>query len=175
MAETKTRSSSGRSKATKRKAASKRKTSATKSRKSTPRSSGNGAGRIESARKAVESTAKQAGSSAGDAGRSVADVASKAKAPLLASGAALAGVAGGIAIGARSARQAKGMRRPKVKIDSHDLARAAKEVGRFGADVGQLAAELRRNREQAHGNGARRRSPVEVVLDGLTSRGNGSS
>jgi hypothetical protein len=186
MAETKTRSPSGGRKTTKRKTASKRKpstqaaakrktkTSANGSRKSTPRSNGNGAGRVESARKAVEGTAKQAGHSVGDAGRSVGKVASKAKTPLLASGAALAGVAGGIAIGARGARQVKGMRRPRVKIDSHDLAKAAREVGQFGVDVGQLASELRRNREQA--NGAKRRSPVEVVLDGLTHRGgNGSS
>lgn len=193
MAETKTRASSGRSKATKRKATSKRKpstqaaanrktktpkTRANKSRKSTPRSNGNGAGRVESARNAVEGTAKQAGHSVGDAGRSVGKAASKAKTPLLASGAALAGIAGGIAIGARGARQVKGMRRPKVKIgprvkiDSHDLAKAAKEVGQFGVDVGQLASELRRNREQA--NGAKRRSPVEVVLEGLTHRGDGS-
>jgi hypothetical protein len=181
MAETKTKTpaSSGRSKTTKRKTTSKRKPTTTatskrkaSARKSTARASGNGAGRIESARKAVESTAKQAGNSVSDAGHSVGKAAGKAKAPLLASGAALAGIAGGIAIGARGARQVKGMRRPKVRIDSHDLAKAAKDVGQFGIDVGQLASELRRNREQAHG--AKRRSPVEVVLDGLTHRGNGS-
>jgi len=61
---------------------------------------------------------------------------------------------------------------PKVKIDTHDLAKAAKEVGQFGVDVGQLASELRKNREVA--NGARRRSPIEVVLQGLTSRANSS-
>jgi hypothetical protein len=182
MAETKTKSraSSGRSKAAKPKTTSQRKPSTKKAtskrkpntRKSTPRASGNGVGRVESARKAVESTAKQAGNSVSDAGHSVGKAAGKAKAPLLASGAALAGIAGGIAIGTRGARQVKGMRRPRVKIDSHDLARAAKDVGQFGMDVGQLASELRRNREQAHG--AKRRSPVEVVLDGLTHRGNGS-
>jgi translation initiation factor 1 (eIF-1/SUI1) len=59
-----------------------------------------------------------------------------------------------------------------VKIDSHDLAKAAKEVGRFGVDVGQLASELRKNREAA--GGAKRRSPVEVVLQGLTNRSHGS-
>jgi hypothetical protein len=64
-------------------------------------------------------------------------------------------------------------RRPKVKIDSHDLAKAAKEVSQFGADVGQLALELRKNREAA--NGGRRRSPIEVVLQGLTNRDHGSS
>jgi hypothetical protein len=179
MAETKTRASSGRRKTTERKTASKRKPSTrttakrkTSARKSTPRASGNGAGRVESARKAIEGTAKQAGNSFSDAGQNVGKAAGRAKVPLLASGAALAGIAGGIAIGARGARQVKGMRRPRVKIDSHDLARAAKDVGRFGMDVGQLASELRRNREQAHD--AKRRSPVEVVLDGLTHRGNGS-
>jgi hypothetical protein len=60
-----------------------------------------------------------------------------------------------------------------VKIDSHDLARAAKEVGQFGMDVGQLASELRRNREAAHGT--KRRSPIEVVLQGLTNRSQRSS
>jgi hypothetical protein len=59
-----------------------------------------------------------------------------------------------------------------VKIDSHDLAKAAKEVGQFGMDVGQLASELRRNREVVQGT--KRRSPIEVVLQGLTSRDHSS-
>ena len=83
-------------------------------------------------------------------------------------------MAGGIALSGRQ-RHAKALprpRRPKVKIDSQDLAKAAKEVGQFGMDVGQLASELRKNREQA--DGAKRRSPVEVVLQGLTHRRNGS-
>jgi hypothetical protein len=62
-------------------------------------------------------------------------------------------------------------RRPHLKMNSHDLARAAKEVGAFGAEMGHLASELQRTREQA--NGARRRSPVEVVLEGLTARRSG--
>ena len=116
---------------------------------------------------------------AGNAASTVGRAASKARTPLLASGAAIAGVAGGIALGARQTRRSKLLQRrpkvkigPKVKIDSHDLAKAAKEVGQFGVDVGQLASELRRNREAA--NGAKRRSPIEVVLQGLTSRGNSS-
>jgi hypothetical protein len=71
-------------------------------------------------------------------------------------------------LGARQARKSKALRRPKVKVDSHDLARAAKSVGRFGMEMGDLASELRRNREEA--DGAKRRSPVEIVLDGLTHR-----
>jgi hypothetical protein len=87
-------------------------------------------------------------------------------------------VAGGIALGSRQTHRSKLQRRPKVKIgpkvkiDSHDLAKAAKEVGQFGVDVGQLASELRRNREAA--GGTKRRSPIEVVLQGLTNRGHDS-
>lgn len=194
MAETKTRAASARGKATKRKPSKTRKASTPKSpngasasRSTKPRASQaksssrskNGAGRVDAARNAVEETAKHAGHSVGDAASSVGRAASKARTPLLASGAAIAGVAGGMALGARQTGRSKLLQRrpklkigPKVKIDSHDLAKAAKEVGQLGVDVGQLASELRRNRELA--NGAKRRSPIEVVLEGLTSRGNSS-
>lgn len=100
-------------------------------------------------------------------------VADKVKVPLLAGGAALMGAAGGLMMGTRhgrrSGRLAKAMpRRPQIKVDSHDLAKAAKEVGNFGSQVGHLASELQRARETA--NGGKHRSPVEVVLDGLTHR-----
>ena len=202
MAETKARASRGRSKTTKRKATKARKATrtkstsganasrATKSRASSnprraakpkPASLKNGVGRADTARRAVEETTTKAGHSVGDAAHSVGRAASRAKTPLLAGGAAVAGVAGGIALGARQASRGKTMSRrpqmkigPKVKIDSHDLAKAAKEVGQFGVDVGQLAAELRRNRESANANGTKRRSPIEVVLQGLTSRSHSS-
>jgi HAMP domain-containing protein len=71
--------------------------------------------------------------------------------------------------GARKSGVAKSLaRRPKVKIDSGDVAKAAKEVGNFSAQVGELANELRRARESA--DGKKHRSPVEVVLQGLTAR-----
>jgi hypothetical protein len=171
---TKPRASTARSKATKttkRKTPVNRKASGSRARSTSRRrngSSGNGAG---SARKAIESTAKQAGSAMSDTGRSVGQMARKAKTPLLAGGAAVAGAAGGLALGARQARKSKTLRRPKVKIDSHDLAKAAKSVGRFGVEMGELASELRKNREET--NGAKHRSPVEVVLDGLTHRARG--
>jgi hypothetical protein len=182
MAETKRRASSTRSKAAKRKPSKARtakssngasashatKSRASKAKRST--TSKNGTARVEAARSAVEETAKHAGHSVGDAASSVGRAASKAKTPLLAGSAAVAGVAGGIALGRSSKSR---LRRPKVKIDSHDLAKAAKEVGQFGVDVGQLASELRRNREAAHGT--KHRSPIEVVLQGLTSRSHGSS
>ena len=179
MAETKTRSSSERASSKKkrskpRKSSTTRKsgTKSTRRRKAPSPSNGaaakNGAGTAKKARNAVESTAKQAGSAVSDAGHSVGKAARKAKTPLIASGAAVAGAAGGLALGARAAHKSKALRRPKVKIRSQDLARAARDVGQFGMDVSQLAGELRKNREAA--NGSRHRSPVEVVLDGLTHR-----
>jgi hypothetical protein len=132
--------------------------------------------RVQAVRKAVESTAKDAGHSVKDAGRGVGKVASKAKTPLLAGGAALAGAAGGMAVGAMRSRHSNrkllGVKMPqpkRVKLRSRDVARAAKEVGSFGQHVGELATELRHVREE-NGNGAKHRSPVEVVLDGLTAR-----
>ena len=98
-----------------------------------------------------------------EAGHAVGDAVSKAKLPLVAGGAALAGAAGGLAFGARRARHAK-----RVKVRSQDVSRVAKEVGSFGAQVGRLAAELQDARKSS--NGGAHRSPVEVVLDGLTAR-----
>lgn len=59
-------------------------------------------------------------------------------------------------------------RRPLVRVRSRDLAKVAREVGTFGAQMGQVASELQRARTEA--NGSRNRSPVEVVLEGLTAR-----
>jgi hypothetical protein len=119
----------------------------------------------------VGSTAKGAGETAKQAGKSVGRVAGKAKVPLVAGGAALMGAAGGLAMGARSQRVrglAKAMQRPKVKVKSRDVKHAAKEVGAMGAQMGRLASELQTAREQSNG---KHRSPVEVVLQGLTTRG----
>lgn len=98
--------------------------------------------------------------------------ASKAKIPLLAGGAALAGTVGGVMIGAtRSGGKVLGITLPhprRVQIRSKDFARAAKEVGRFGDNVGELTTELKRAREGL-GNSTHS-SPVEVLLRGLTNR-----
>jgi hypothetical protein len=154
-------------KASKSPAAKSRKTAAGASRsRRRGKTSSNGPGRVGAVRHTVEETAK-------DAGQTVGGAVSKAKMPLVAGGAALAGVAGGLALGAHQVRHngvgARALsRRPKAKVRSRDLARAAKEVGSFGAQMGRLATELQQAREAA-GNGSHR-SPVEVVLDGLTAR-----
>ena len=134
--------------------------------------SANGVSGVDSARRTVEHTAKDAGQAVGHAGQAVGRAASKAKVPLMAGGAALAGAAGGLALGVHQARRRNGIaapRRPQLKVNSHDLAKAAKEVGTFGAQMGHLASELQRNREAANG-GSKHRSPLEVVLEGLTAR-----
>jgi len=127
---------------------------------------------VEAVRDTVEEKAKSAGKSVGSAGKTVGKVAGKAKLPLVASGAALAGVAGGVALAASRKGHRGGiggaLRKPKIKVDTGDVARVAKEVGSFSTQVGALAGELQRNREAA--NDGKHRSPIEVALQGLTSR-----
>jgi hypothetical protein len=128
-------------------------------------SSANGSGRIEEARKAVTSAAQ-------DAGHSVGDAASKAKVPLIAGSAALAGIAGGVAIGAKGLRRRKVLgvpmpRRSVLKKSTKNLADAAREAGNFGRQMGELTSEVHKTREAMDD---KHRSPIEVVLQGLTRR-----
>lgn len=76
----------------------------------------------------------------------VGNAADKAKIPLVAGGAALAGVAGGAMLGARQARRKRSA----------------------AARLGDFALQMQRARHTP--NGTKQRSPVEVVLQGLTSR-----
>lgn len=169
MAQTKTRSSTRNSQKSKAKGkSSKPKPRSRPKAKSAskPPSSGSNGSRAKSALETVEHTAKDAGGAVGKA-------ASKAKLPLVAGGAALAGAVGGMAVGAHQARRHKVLagamaRRPMVKVSSRDLAGAAKQVGTFGAQMGRLASELQQAREGGHSN--QHRSPLEVVLEGLTAR-----
>lgn len=107
------------------------------------------------------------------AGKGAGQAAGKAKIPLLAGGAALAGTVGGVIIGStHSGGKVLGIRLPKpqrVKVRSKDLAKAAKEVGRFGENVGELTAEFRRVRQGLAGDG-KQNSPLEILLKGLTAR-----
>jgi hypothetical protein len=117
-------------------------------------------GRPQALLNAAEDTAK-------DAGGKVAEAASKMKVPLMAGGAALVGAAGGIALGARQAHHKSGLK----AVGAKDVAKAARKAGEVGAQIGEVALEVRRARETANGNGRTHRSPIEVVLQGLTSRG----
>ncbi|HWO82454.1 MAG TPA: hypothetical protein VNM38_01530 [Solirubrobacterales bacterium] len=56
---------------------------------------------------------------------------------------------------------------PKIKVDSKDVAKAAKGVGNLSAQVSEIAGGLE---TAASGKNGKHRSPVEVVLQGLTAR-----
>ena len=97
---------------------------------------------------------------------------SKLKTPAIAGGAAVAGLAGGLALAGRgSHRKLLGVPLPTAagtQATSRNPTEAAKQIGSFGVRVGELASEVRMLREgAAHDH---KRSPIEVVLQGLTSR-----
>jgi hypothetical protein len=93
-------------------------------------------------------------------------IAGKAAKPALAAGAAAAGLAGGLLIGSRigSGGGLLGRRRSSAAL-------ALASAKRFAAVAGKAshtADDIRAIREQLEN--ANRRSPIEVVLDGLTHR-----
>lgn len=168
--------SSSRSRTTKqskRKASTtKRKPSTTsKARKQSPRSSSNGNG-LRDVTQTVEKAGRKVEKTGMKVIRDVGGAASKARTPLLAGSAALAGAAGGLAIGAMRSRHPgrKLMRKPlqgkHVKISPEDVAKTARRIGAVSQHVADLTGEMNGERRL---NG-RRKSPVEVVLEGLTSR-----
>jgi hypothetical protein len=126
---------------------------------------------------AVEEKAKIVEEKAKDAGKGVGRAAKKARVPLLAGGAAIAGAAGGAALASRQSHRhhglANGIAHSVRKIDSDGVAKAARRVGDVSARVGQFAVDLQRARESSNGAGngnGKHRSPIEVVLQGLTTR-----
>ena len=102
------------------------------------------------------------------------DLAERAKGPALAGGAALAGLAGGLALSTRldGSKKLLGVKVParsRTQIATRNLAEAAKHASSLGDQFGDLATEIRKVRE---GFEAREtRSPIEVLLQGLTRRG----
>lgn len=105
-------------------------------------------------------------------GKAISTVAGKVKGPALAAGAALAGVAGGMALQSKrdSGRKALGPRVGKGMGDAgRNLADAAQGAGRFTENLGAFAAEMRKTRE-AIDDRSKHRSPIEVVLQALTAR-----
>lgn len=104
--------------------------------------------------------------------KAISSAADKVKWPAVAGGAALAGLAGGVALGAKrySGRKVLGMRVGNGSGGAgKNLAEASKNVGRFSDNVGQFAAEIRKTREAIE-NGSKHSSPIEVVLRALTAR-----
>jgi len=131
----------------------------------------------------AQNTKESLANGAKSAGGAVGGAARKAKGPALAGGAALAGLAGGLAVaGSRGPKRVLGVPVPgtasplvKVKVPRRtrsrvgkDLIKASREVGTVGRQVGELTSEMRQVRE--HLDSTKRRSPIEVVLQGLTAR-----
>ena len=86
-------------------------------------------------------------------------VARRAPTGVLAAGAAAAGLAGGLVLGARV--------RPR-RSRARTIARGARRVVATAAKASSTADDIRAIRQQLeHAN---RRSPIEIVLDGLTHR-----
>lgn len=147
---------------------------ANKARSRPRRSSGRPKASHNKSSNGVEGGAKAIRDAVSSAGKETGQAVSKAKIPLLAGGAALAGTVGGVIIGStHSGGKVMGISLPKpkrVKVRSKDLAKAAKGVGRFGENVGELTAEFRRVREGLAGGDGKQNSPLEILLKGLTTR-----
>ena len=102
-----------------------------------------------------------------DAGDTVASIAQRSTGPALAAGAAAAGLAGGLLIGSRvtPGRRLFGRRRSGAAVA---LASGARRAAAMAGKASNTADDIRAIREQLEN--ANRRSPIEVVLDGLTHR-----
>jgi hypothetical protein len=96
---------------------------------------------------------------AGDAAEKAKHAAKRSRAPAIAAGAAAAGLAGGLLIGSRVPR-----RRSLAARAVAGVQRAVVTAGKASTAVDDLHAV----REQL--DAMNRRSPIEVVLDGLTHR-----
>jgi hypothetical protein len=119
------------------------------------------------------------GTAVGKAGDSVGTAAQKAKMPALVGTAAAAGLAGGIALGARMLSRPKvagvPVRRSRALIPGgggafksvvHEAQQVGKEIGKAGfrLGVGDVSMEVRSGQKE------QRDSPLEVLLNGLTNR-----
>ncbi len=182
-ASAKTKSSSSRSKP-----ASRSKPTARSGSRS--RSGGNGASsaKAKAAASSAKDTAKDTASSAKETASSVKKTAAKAAGPAIAIGAAAAGVAGGVLLrGRMRRRKVLGVPLPHSRggIDAKSIAKAVGNASEsFARTSKTLSRDIERAGEQAERIGrilggeerpdkGGHRSPVEVVLDGLTHRRGG--
>jgi hypothetical protein len=136
------------------------------SRRSTSRSA-NSKGAIGTAKDTTINGAKTAGNA-------VASAAQQFKGPAIAAGVGLAGLAGGVALGRAKDKKSLGISlrgRGAAKETSKKLSSAVKDVGAVADRTGQIAERVRLASEAIAGKQtAPRRSPIEVVLEGLTRR-----
>lgn len=99
-----------------------------------------------------------------DTGDSIATAARKTRGPMLAAGATAAGLAGGFVLGSR----ARSKRKNGVVRTAKALGHVARELSSASNRVSAATGEVRQVREELEKT--TRRSPIEVLLDGLTHR-----
>jgi len=122
-----------------------------------------------SSNKGTVASAKDASVEAAKSTRDMVEsTAKKLKTPAIAAGAGLAGLAGGIALTRSRQRTPLGVPLPG-RGATESLAGAAKNIGALAEQAGHVAEQARVAGEALGGNEARR-SPIEVVLEGLTRR-----
>ncbi len=130
------------------------------------------------------SSASSAVTKAKYTGDFVATAARKAKGPMLTAGATAAGLAGGLALGSRARSKSRGVtallapqrrvlgvpvgRKNGVVRTAKALGHVARELSSASNRVSTATDEVRRVREELEKT--TRRSPIEVLLDGLTHR-----
>jgi hypothetical protein len=104
----------------------------------------------------------------GSATKAISGAARQAKGPALASGAAVAGLAAGAVLGSKL----RAHRRPHLlglpMPRGSELKSGAKQAARAGRWAAEMRADVLAVRAQAEE--ARRQSPIEVLLSGLTTR-----
>ena len=128
------------------------------------------------------SSASSAVAKAKDTGDSIATAARKAKGPMLTAGATAAGLAGGLVLGSRARSKPRcdcvllrgevlGVpvgRKNGVVRTAKALGQVARELSSASNRVSAATDEVRQVREELEKT--TRRSPIEVLLDGLTHR-----
>jgi len=130
------------------------------------------------------SSAPSAVAKAKDTGDSIATAARKAKGPMLTAGATAAGLAGGLVLGSRARSKSRGVtallapqrrvlgvpvgRKNGVIRTAKALGEVARELSSASNRVSAATDEVRQVREELEKT--TRRSPIEVLLDGLTHR-----
>jgi hypothetical protein len=149
--------------------------SGSKSPSSASRSSGNGSSSgVQAVRDTVAEVGHKAGHATSETASKAGQAASKAKVPLIAGGAALAGaVASGVALSAARSKKGKvlGVKMPKTKMkfETKDLVKTADRVASAGEQIGRVSAGVRRGTNSSNGADDHR-SPIEVLIQGLTRR-----
>jgi hypothetical protein len=133
--------------------------STTRSRSSTTRGRSNSSNRSSNKRSAATKAKEAKTKGARSAGDAISATAKRLKTPAIAAGTGLAGLAGGIAL-----------TRSRLK-KTHTFTGAAKNLGALAERTGHVAEQVRVVSEALGSTDSQqRRSPVEVVLEGLTRR-----